>query len=266
MESEKRNFYERILKYLSLFVLIPSFIGGFSQVILLCLISPLYVRLFSSSQALFDGLLSLLFFSLFITALYFVLSLNYRIENFSIGLRWSIKRRKRLRKFIKYLQNVICLNILFIPPLCIMVLFFPTHKLWMFIFVCAISFIISVVTSFFSFWLNPFRGRERNLRRKKLHKKENALNIKSIIYICFGLLMFLNMVIQMNSTLENTINSQNAICLFKNKYETKSCPKIRYFNDKYIFATIIDTNGNRRNVFDDFKITLNKVSCDCTIK
>ncbi|TSE10010.1 hypothetical protein [Aquimarina algiphila] len=256
---------EKILKFLPLIIIIPSFIGGFPQIILLGLLSPFYIRFFSVSQAFSDGLLSLIFIIALALVLIIAMTIINKIEDIGIRLKESTKK-KFFKKTINYFMEVIAINVISIPMTGIFILFIPVEesRLLLFIGITLIFFFSSLALAFFVKWKNPFRRERKEKEKKKLNSNQQKYNFYALVaYLSLVLLLCFTLVNLLNGKMENTRNAKNAICFIKKKYTLTECPVIRYFNDKYIFAEIINKDGKREKVYEEFKIVFDNQICDC---
>ncbi|KAF2331473.1 hypothetical protein [Flavobacterium nitrogenifigens] len=238
MEDENNNnIAERILKFfqnnLSTIVVIPAFIGGLWQAMELMNISLPYLRFFSISQIIPDGLLILMF--MLVSLMPMMMNL---IQDF-----WDEKKGK-------FLFSNITVDVNELKPLVkkhsttFLVLVFSSF-LMVFIVnyfkivakdfsILNVYFIISVTILYVIYTLLNDLGKANKLR--------------PVRYIRFYRLLFIFTTLFLASTLfreihrnflltDDLINIEKANLLVKQKFPTATS-EILYFNDKYLFYKI----------------------------
>ena len=93
------SFYNRYKEYLPLFSLAPIIIGGFWQILELAFISPAYIRFFSVSQLIPDGLVILFIFSI-LGAIFYILYSTFEISDLEELIDSNQKKSYLPRVFI----------------------------------------------------------------------------------------------------------------------------------------------------------------------
>ncbi len=236
--EENKSVLKGIKEYLPLLVLIPTLIGGIIQIIQLLSLSSTFIRFFSITQALIDGLLSLTFIVVFTILLFALISLPRPLYK---GLRKEIldsNWNKILKKIILFLFDMIAYNIIiFCSLLC---LIFFIHSDFKISEVYRIVLFLSVSTSILCYAL-------LNIKQNKSESDPEEANTSSsinwnhlTIYYLTCLFFILYMINGVNSRIYDIYNKENIYCYLKNqefKYAVRDC-EIQYFNDTYIFVKL----------------------------
>lgn len=209
-------------EYLSIIIVVPAFIGGLWQAIELMSISVPYIRFFSISQIVPDGILILLFMFCALLPFFFSMVMRYFFEP-----QKEINKRKKLKYGVHILLTFLVLSITYY-----LLNLRETNTVKS---VLAETTIITCII----YGVYDFQNREYNSSDffgKAMYK---LLNIPIfILYIVVGY-YFCNQIhktFTITNNLENIKNIKEGIAhKFPN---TKQ--EIIYFNDKYIFIKIIE--------------------------
>ncbi|MGJ0362865.1 hypothetical protein NG776_02620 [Aliarcobacter cryaerophilus] len=202
-------------EYLSFIILIPALLGGFWQAFALITISIPYIRFFSASQVLADGLLIILIcIPLYVTFILF--------EAIYSGIK-NRNSTKNSNKILTVVSNILGLAAYFIAAYFIFFSFSEEITNYTYIgYLVLISNIFIFLLILLVIFTNLFIKIVENVFKFYKTKK----NTYSIVLIIFLLLLF-HKINFMPKNLENLNNLPKG--------------NIIYFNDKYIF---IENNKN----------------------
>jgi len=229
------NIIDFIKEHLSILIIVPAFIGGLWQVLELMSISITYVRFFSISQVVSDGILILLFIviSLLFSSLSFFADDILFIKDgpkppsYLIGKDYEIYRKKTFVKSLILFSIIYILlvyyftRILFDKPKYsefksdILVLFFGVYFINKILNICYIS---------------------------ALDKHKDFVKFCNVLLLALYIIIAGNVSRQTHNIFispSNTINIEQVKNDVANKFPNTE-PKLLYFNDKYIFFKIID--------------------------
>jgi hypothetical protein len=217
--KEKLKYFKQNL---SIIVLIPTLLGGFWQLIALSNISVSYIRFFSITQLIADGILVL-----------FLLTVIYSSFKFSTwvtnkGLQEKNSKGLKIFKFsFLFVCGIIWITVFIIDTI-------RTGYINTFLLFFSIVFGTMIIVLFFHL-LVYFKIVQRLL------KMEYLLVITSFIML-FGLMNFLDLTFStFNKSFLIPQNLKNIEAFEKNlktKYPNCSSISIKYFNDKYFFVEI----------------------------
>lgn len=223
-----------IRENLSLIIIIPALLGGFWQVVELSRLSFSYLRFFSISQIVPDGLLIII-----ITSIIFLVILFF-IKNFKVEEGEKIKENdKSLKKTseIKPPFSPYILVLLLLIYFAIIV--FTVRAIYKFkiasIFDLIISFLFTVVFSTIAFSIIELTS----IRSQKIYK-ENVSKLKGFIIIPL-LFSFYSLIISFHDMYifpKELSNIENIKCYVENSKNKNVKIKIKYLNDKYIFLDV----------------------------
>ncbi len=233
-----RKIIEYIKEHLSVIIIVPAFVGGLWQSIELMSISIPYLRFFSISQIVPDGILILvLIFSILIATeagtffrKYILPELNIDKTNKEIS---QIEIEKKRKKEIIHL-----LIHFFIIYIVAFFMFFKSIKgeirdLYdvFYRFIWAV-FYITILNNYLHRLYNVVTG-----KLKKYFKYFNLLLLVLYIMMFISIYNIIHKNFLVTSELDNIENIQS---ILQKKYPT-SKREILYFNDKYIFIDVTDT-------------------------
>jgi hypothetical protein len=222
-------------EYLSILIVIPAFIGGIWQALELMSISIPYIRFFSLSQIVSDGILILMFLLIafsyniigFFTDILFLEKRKQEPAKVLSPEDYEIYKRKKLRYFSIYFIITYVISIFVL-----LYLFDNKTSLSEFKSLVVIAFLCI-------FFLN--RGLDNCYfyakdKQKQIYKACNFLLL--VLYIIF-VFKLSNRIHNIFIAPTNTINIEQVKTDVAHKYpNTKQ--ELLYFNDKYIFIKIID--------------------------
>ncbi len=212
-----------IKEYLPLIVLVPAIIGGLWQIIALASMSIAYIRFFSVTQLIADGLLAILVILPWLICAYLYAK---QVEEFKI----KPKERKELSSKIRYylLRAFLVLYLSSIAALIIYVLAYDVFKtnneLINYLGTTILFFLIVIISDMLLFNASSSEILDKTYNNKYLKMPF----IFSFIMIFLVILpMFFDFKFYIPRNLENLDNLA--------KYNPDKNVKLRYFNDKYIF-------------------------------
>ncbi|MDD5359345.1 MAG: hypothetical protein PHI02_03665 [Sulfurovaceae bacterium] len=227
IETKKENLFieplRLIKEYLPLIVLLPATLGGLWQIAALASISIPYVRFFSVTQLIADGVLVILVVMPWLICAYLYAK---QVEEFKI----KPKKKKELSSKIRYylLRAFLVLYLSLIAILIIYVLVYDVSKtnneLINYIATTILFFSIVVI-----FDLLLFNASSSEIFDKAYNSKIFKVPFIFLFTMIFLVIfpMFFNSKFFIPRNLENLENLD--------KYNSDKNAKLRYFNDKYIF-------------------------------
>ncbi|MBS7788316.1 hypothetical protein KIH23_13490 [Flavobacterium sp. CYK-55] len=231
-----KRYLDSINKYLSLILFVPLLVGGLSQFINLYLISPNFVRFFSPTQAISDGILCLIHMCLSIVflMLYSVIGLSDKIERAKMSTdtdkekyRTEVEAKQNLKSRFIYLILLIlvCYALYFFITVVI-----PHNNNGLNDDAIKLIFLGLMIMILFFGILISFIGLLSNYKYF-FRRRENDKIIISLLIIS-NLAAFILVSVY--------TNNQNKSINFKFLKEKYECPnnkkiEIKYYNDKYIF-------------------------------
>lgn len=258
-KSNKLNsFFEEQKNIVPLFLLVPTLIGGLWQIFELIFIDPSFIRFFSTSQLISDGILILSFLALIIAYIYFV----NKIIDLKILLELVISERKFESKKLLLTGGFIILFIYYYYNAFDELGIFSQHQyrigVIIFLFLLIGFFIpifLALVFAFFNQVFNLYFGYKRVLLVKSINnwkkqldqKKGSFYNLYLILSVISSLLIIstfflsINVFISFRNKLifpDNLDNLQNVFRSVKRDYGLQQKSSILYFNDKYIFIQL----------------------------
>ena len=269
-----KDFIKKIKNNLSLIILAPALLGGLWQILELSRMSISYIRFFSPTQLLPDGLL-ILFMALILYSIYFVLTykksnMNFKFRIINIGLDKPISMngyfiKRNTNNKLSYIDNPIYKkSIQNIVMNIIIIVFHLFFYLSIFLYLYSASFLKFDFTNIVVlFVLSVFFIRHTSLGFIKLivifyQSKVYTDNIiiklliKDILapvvfmvlfFLLVAFILYIPSFIHRNYTLPENLKNLNNI---KDSLESKNYKKnnILYFNDKYIF---IEHSNDEKN-------------------
>lgn len=240
-----KKYLELLKEHFSLIVSIPPLLGAIWQLLKLSQISPSYIRFFSISQMLPDGIIILIV--MFILSVFFIL--NYIIWKKNISFNDKKEIIEFSRKTLSNSTNAIRPNkfvgafLLFISliiPISLYALNVYLNKniegIYLMLFVLPLNFIVLILTPFII-----FKGDSHlKLFDSKFSSRLALLSFGCIIYSAYLIVTFyyseFNKKILFPNNLVNQSKIENSI---KTEFPNTSI-KLLYNNDKYLFYSIID--------------------------
>ncbi|MEN9909411.1 MAG: hypothetical protein RLZZ540_2560 [Bacteroidota bacterium] len=223
--QEKENNYMKLLREnFTLIVAVPTLLGGLWQVSQLVKIAPVFLRFFSLTQLVSDGL--------FITLLIFI--------SVIIPFLMAFKLSKLMVKHLSVVW-VFVLNILAILVVITLLLFdFDFEKKY---------FVYIIVFMAFVFFLNILLALNEDLR-KIVPTKYDKIFLIVMTYLLIPMALgdickLVNEFSKSNEKLENLNLYEKSI---QEKYP---CAKLEYFNDKYVFIQLDSMEINKSYLIKD---------------
>lgn len=247
-----KNLIVQYKEYLPLIILIPTLIGGSTQLIRLSWISISYVRFFSISQSLADGLLTLIVFVI----LLIVLIIQTIIGQYLIQFKRKILSENR-SKFYKYTM-VLITNIAYLFSILFLALLFFNKYVSMEyeirVFDVILHFFVTLIISLLGSLLISWNDLNNDISYQEDSDKENQnqsgfKTLLVITLIAISLSVWINFS---HSKIENIKNYNNLISYLKSVDSKIENHKVLYFNDKYIFTEVRYIKGTKENMIMKF--------------
>ena len=225
MEKNKKYNIEFIKSNLNLIILIPTILGGLWQLFELSSISISFIRFFSVSQIIPDGILLLTFISIIFIAYRF----SYKMTK--SGLDESPSKTLNIIRFI---------IITIIGGIWIFVFIYriiKLDKIELFGLIMSIVFLTSILTSFF--YLIKTDSISNFIKKPLINEIILTFLSLGVIFIFFILLNHSFDLFHKTYMFPNNWGNESKIESFINeKYDNKPEFDILYFNDKYFFLEI----------------------------
>ncbi|NGY38995.1 hypothetical protein FQU23_015980 [Flavobacterium sp. XN-5] len=245
-----RTFKKSPLKYLknnlNLIIILPALLGGLWQLIELSRISFSFIRFFSVSQIIPDGLLILLFLIIFTISVFILFYFWKKLDNDDEEVENNVTIKKGNALFailfillffgcivlVAYCNNYFIKNI---ESLISLFLYLP----------------VNIVITLFAFAFLGYSVLHCKDIEILNHLKKVASNI-SIVFISVQIIMLISFMVQFHNVFllpAELKNVDNLICKAE-KVEDSANFEILYSNDKYIFVRYYksakDRNGKHR--------------------
>jgi hypothetical protein len=248
----KKSKLELIKDNLNVILLVPTVMGGLWQLFELFLIDPSFVRFFSFSQVVPDGIIMLFIFTMIYGMYYFLFSMY---KNETQEMKEKHKKEKGFIIFILVVYTAIFISLITLP---IFGKQFRTFELFLST-VAILAIMFSILT------LNESSEKFKEFTNK-IYKSfifVIGILIGGTLLIVYGLIFFH----QTYFLPFNLKNVENIKCYLNKKSDEF---EIRYFNDKYIFVELKDsikrteeelrTNPPKIEIIN-FEELLNKDNC-----
>lgn len=245
----------------SLVIFLPAFLGGILQLVKLFNLDPSFVRFFAVEQVVPDGLLFLFLIALgAITYFIFQNSITIRhIEKINLG--WNLKNIlssiKSQLSFMVFCIIMVCYmnfaNYIESGVVTIGYIVFKT-VLQFFILKCLfdISFTITILY-FFRNYTDISKIAKEDYDKtiaKLLNITDKTIPLLVITSVSFGLIFILLIKINFFYTSINKLNlplnEQFLANKIKNELKIKTTPEIEYYNGKYVFIKV-DNSDSKSN-------------------
>ncbi len=258
---------EDIKFYLPILVILPAILGGIWQLIELLKIDPSFIRFFSATQLLPDGILMLMVVitTVPLFLIIYILDVNIFINDDKITVIpppshkhfYILKNKQRKINYKSYCKDVLPLGSLFTLTLITVMLFG-----YLIIKIEETSLLTLLIRLFFSFFFLAFTiyaygERWRCSNNRIINKIKNNryfiyfftfLHTIIVTIIKFIILVLIPLFIVLSihneylfpNNLENVKNIDQNI-----KGKTYKSSKLLYLNDKYIFLEHIDQNESK---------------------
>lgn len=226
-QTKRDKLFVRPLKfvkeYLPLIVILPAILGGLWQIIALASMSIAYIRFFSATQLIADGVLAILVIFPWLVCAYFY---NISREEFYV----TLKEAKKSFPKIKYYTRKGLMSLLYMILMIAIVYFLLPHTLktnnefikyfGIIPFVFIIIFMLDAI-----FFNNGFVMILDKIFNSKIFKMPLIFLLSMLFLVILPFLFDFRFYMPRN--LENLENLE--------KYNPDKNAKLRYFNDKYIF-------------------------------
>jgi len=231
-----RNPIDFIKEYIGLIVVIPAALGGFWQLCELARISPSFIRFFSISQIVPDGLLILLIFILSILFLYFIIYLFSGIVKFNVKSTTTTEesiptnsKKDRVLKITVFILSIIVFTFtifgLYIELFFINTLFDDIVSVAIYLpmtLLMLVTLMVSII------WILEFLGANHD----KVVNRIFPLLPFFLILIIFRFIPLFHSSFIIPQYLSNTKTLIQSKKISDNEFERS---EIMYLNDKYIF-------------------------------
>ena len=230
-QLNSKNFFDQLVKYLPLYAAIPILLGSFYQSYNLISINIGFLRFFSTSQLISDGLAMLLptIFLAFISTIIIIL--------------FSDENKAFLFGFIFFYYIIDISKLLTSEhPL------FQNIRFWILLIVTILIITLFILMAFKDYFVGVF------------FITLAVMGFLSFIYIA-GLIFYYTIATSSDSLGLNKLeNLKNVECLV-NQNLNEANPEIKYFNDKYIFVEFGKNDQRKIRIFP-FEEFYNFKSCD----
>lgn len=261
----KRNFIKKIdciKNYLSLIIIIPAVLGGFWQLIELSTISTSYIRFFSISQVVPDGLLVLFIIFCIVGSLYISKLLRkwFKFSDYLEMFDW-----KFMLAIMIFLLNVIFILGILIYSETTKIGFIPFS--YIILIIILVTFYIGAIIELLTYnFKKQFFDHQGNKIKKETKPdppkwKSNLVGLllmAGIFGTFYVLTLIFGIITDLRKSFIETDNIVNIEVLKQNiqvENTGKKFNEIIYFNDKYFFVELKDSlNKSYIRVFKTEKI------------
>lgn len=212
------NFIKFLKEYLPLIIIVPTFLGGIWQVFELSFMSISFIRFFSITQLVADGILLIIVIFPWIIGLIFLIGIHNSIKKYN-----SISENDIL--FFLFMMIIYSITIVTVYDNTIKL---GTDNYFSYLFIIAFIYLFFCIVVFS---LNKFFV-------KSINFFSNAYKRNKLLYtilIIFFLYILVHNLFFIPKNLENISNLPQG--------------KIKYFNDKYIF---IENEENKKILVEKF--------------
>ncbi len=226
-------------EYLPIIVLLPAIIGGAIQVLQLLLMSVSFVRFFSITQALTDGILSLSFIITVTIIVIILLFFHKPYQKFKEKVLENIKWNW-LRDGFFFITDIFVNTIVFFFILlgCCFFIRSDFEIIEVFYALAIVSFLSALVVVIVVRFKKKGSNKEQSLKEEKYSDHIRWYHI--IIFYSLFLLLLLFLINFANSRFDDIQNQNNIYCYLDTKafeHEVEDY-EIQYFNDDYIFVKL----------------------------
>lgn len=225
LKKSFNNFLEVFRENFSIIIAIPTILGGLWQVISLVLISPIFLRFFSLSQLISDGIFVALLIIVAIGIPYIV-----ALSTSTLFIKSSSKVKLILSGFSILLLMVSTYLDLHEKKFNIFILMFYSY-------------------SMFQFYLFNFTVNYRAENFSKFDKFIMIFIILSGIYI--SIVSIFNVGSEFSRSYKNIENIKYIELKTHKKYP---CARVEYFNDKYIFIEKDSVSSSKSFIIEKFDV------------
>lgn len=244
-----KKYLDLIKDNFNLLVAVPPLLGAIWQLIELSKISFSYIRFFSITQLISDGIL-ILIFSLYVLTSYFWINWVLNIPTLKeLKLNFTAHSISSKNNFI-YFMLLIFVGFL---------LLFGLHKVNLYLSEVNLTytFLWMILPINIIIILIAYSIIKQSL---KYHNNSSNIRFTVIILILFMSVIFITSLkiyfLKFNDSLllpDNSINIEKIEKNIKSDYPNSTI-KLKYFNDKYLFYSIIDSTNTEKIKIEDFEI------------
>lgn len=241
----------------SLIIFIPAIFGGILQIVKLFNLDPSFVRFFAVEQVVPDGLLALFLITL-AAIMYFIFRNSFKAKHFKkINLGWTFKN---VLTNIKYQLSSLMYCFIMIGFMAfanhiengVITIGYIVFKTVLEFFVLKLLFDIFVTIAIlyiFRHHIDVTNITEEDcdkLLKNLLDFNEKTIPLLSITIVSLGL--FFAILIKLNffytniNKLNLPLNEQILVKKIKTELKIKTTPKIEYYNGKYVFIKVDNSN------------------------
>lgn len=261
--------YKWLKENIQLVILIPTILGGIWQIIELSRISVAFIRFFSVTQLISDGLLILYIIIIFY--------LTYQISNIGFSRNAETDNTKGKAYLIGNGLGLLSMSVAFFLWICIPAFkdFFFNNRVDLFYialgttitFILAKNFYIGIQRLVKAF--KREQSKEKQQEKSKSKKFKNFLVPIAIPLIMAIFILIVGLLIKSILNFRNTYympknlqNLKNIECYFKNELDVpKKNWEILYLNDKYIFTKYSLENSKEEFLILNYDVFLSKEEC-----
>lgn len=252
-ESKLKNIFDTYKKHSQIIILLPAILGGLWQILELSKISTSYIRFFSVTQMIPDGILILFFFGMLFLTSRGIIFIN------------DISLKKNKNNEVKSIKDIRISKIIF---LVIAIIYFFNYGfnldfkqielapiiIHLLVFTIFVIEIFSICKDFYKI-ISQNYPEKINYFRKKTKGVFESIVLPAIILVSIRF-FFLFLSLFSNSYIlpENFKNLNDTKSKLKSIFSNNSS-EILYLNDKFVFVEITDTNQQKEVIvykFDDF--------------
>lgn len=245
-----------IKEYLGLIIIAPATLGGLYQVIMICILLGVpYLRFFSVTQVLPDGLL-VLWIALWLIIIGCIFKCIFK--KFFVNKKENLSLCEEIIKTLSYLFIVCISTYYFLYPYSQnQVLTINDILIQYFVFIITLCFIIIIIQSFLnclSFRFTKIKSHLSNFFNRHLDSFSLIFTILSLILLIFFIPQELSKI---NTAILYTFKPYNINIYEKKiikKYNLKQSPKFIYFNKDYVFYEL-ELNEKRILIIDTKNLT-----------
>jgi hypothetical protein len=254
-----KNQYEIIKENLNIIILLPTIFGGIWQLLELSSISSSFIRFFSLSQLIADGLLILFL----LTILYISIKLSKYIIKTEVKKNINNPNSNSLIAGIKDLAILIILTIFFLIPTALKI--HESGKIGVFEIFFLIPFYFFLIVFFFIkainiivYIFNKYPKLEKKFYSALGKTEPYASSILIIIITLFLKFTFTYVALYISKIRkfilfpDNLINREILELKIIRDYGLELKPRMIYNNDKFFFYEIYDSEKNKKFLIIDY--------------
>lgn len=229
--------YTKVKDNISIILLLPAFLGGVWQVLELSRISTAFIRFFSVTQLVADGILILFILIFIYFGLQIVKSLIKDVPPIDLQNPDMIYlKRRRIANILLIVLSGGTISYLVVPSLSETI---HTEKLHPLLFLTVIPVTIILTFAFIKGFIDlrlSFVRKTPKRSNKVLKELVKPVIVVLVIFAIIKFCLFFSSAFHKTFLLpENVMNSSYIKCKIGKNSNLSSNPEILYFNDKYIF-------------------------------